>query len=204
MSPVDDDDRIAELQRRFHDAFPVDPVPPYPPNLGLDPLGQRDEYAGFADRRWPEVEPQHLGSLGFDICAAIGFGIESPPHLLNYYVPAFLTAALVHDREHEILDSILWAMRDRLPGPPAEDAGLPWWAGDSHFANYSRAQCTCIVGYLEFIREDSRLDCKPNCVRRWHYDWQPRDERMLEAWRARVAASEVDPHRREHDQHRKP
>ncbi len=178
--------RSEAVRARLRACFPIDPVPPYPPGFGLDPSGV-DEYAGFADRPWTEVEPHDLGGMRFDICAAIGFSLQTPPHLFNYYVPAFLHAGLVHDAEHEILDSILWRMREHLPGLAPSDSAAPWWHGARHFANYSREQSRCLVEFLEYVRDNAATDVH-GARRAWYYDWEVEDTLSLEAWRARAAA----------------
>ncbi|MCR9245005.1 MAG: hypothetical protein NXI31_08225 [bacterium] len=175
------------LRARVLQAFPTDPVPPYPPNLGLDPCGERDEYEGFIDRPWPAVEPRHLGTLGYDISPPIGFALERPPHLLNYYLPAFLLAGFEHDREHEIFDGILWQLREAMPPLGSHDPALPWWHGSTFFANYDREQVDCVIAALELVQLHSVDDCGSPCARSWHYEWELQDDLVLEGWRARRA-----------------
>ena len=163
------------LVQVIRDRFPAQPVPPYPPMMGQDPSGD-DEYARFANTPWNEVAPKHLSSWGYDISPAIGFKLFTPPHMWNYYVPAFLVGSLLHEEEFEITDGFVWTLRDiELKTERLADSNLPWWHGKTHFGNYSIAQCETVLRFLRIIR-----DCGPE--RPYQYDWSDEDDVMLQRW----------------------
>lgn len=161
---------LAEAIRR---AFPTHPVPAYPPLLGLDPVGV-DEYAAFANVPWTDVPPVSHRWAGYDICPTIGMK-ESPP-MWSYHFPGFMTSSLLFEHEHEVLDGLLWQLRDLEP-PPRVLAAEPWWGGATFFANYSRAQVDCVVRFLRFLREHGGDEP-------YSREWEPEDERLLLRWEA--------------------
>ena len=123
------------IQRRFA----AHPIPSYPPLMGLDPPGERDEYAAFANVAWPDVPPENFRWTGYDICPAIGF-LECS-RMWNYYFPGFMTASLLHEDRFDVIDGFVWRLREIAP-PAVMGLGDPWWGGDTLFANFAR----CGVG----------------------------------------------------------
>lgn len=171
-NPINDP---AALVAQIQSCFPTNPIPEYPPQMGLDPLGNKDEYEGFADTAWDAVEPQHFATWGFDISPAIGFALHSPPHMWNYHVPGFMTASLLHDQEHDVTDGFMWRMREMDSTARGYIGDLPWWQGYRPFELYNREQTQCVVKYLEFIREFGAAS--PT-----EFDWEPTDELTLQRW----------------------
>ena len=165
------------LVQVIRDRFPAQPVPPYPPLMGLNPPGDADEFAPFDNVPWNEVAPEHLASWGYDISPAIGFKLFTPPHMWNYHVPAFLVGSLLREQEIEITDGFLWTLRSIEPetDPRFADSQLPWWHSEKHFGNYSVAQRETVPQFLRTIR-----DC--GCERPYDYDWEPEDDVMLQRW----------------------
>lgn len=158
------------IQRRFA----AHPIPSYPPLMGLDPPGERDEYAAFANVAWPDVPPENFRWTGYDICPAIGF-LECS-RMWNYYFPGFMTASLLHEDRFDVIDGFVWRLREIAP-PAVMGLGDPWWGGDTLFANFSHAQIRCVVRFLQFVREHGR-------EAPYHYDWEPLDDRALRCWSA--------------------
>ena len=167
-----------ELAQHLRVCFPVLPIPPYPTEMGLDPTGREDEYAGFANKQWTEVDPVHYRwNPGYDISPAIGFRCHELPHMWNYYMPGFMSASLTHETEFEIADGFIWTLRElQVPAPRHPNAG-PWWGGNVHFEHYSREQMAAVVWYLKFVRQHGVE--KP-----LHYEWERQDDRMLSRWEA--------------------
>lgn len=158
-------------------AFPVDPVPPYPPEMGLDPMGV-DEYSGFAHQRWTAVEPKLLAWNTYDISPAIGFAMHEPPHMWNYHVPGFMVGALLHESEIDIVDGFVWHLREMEPvadSPVASDR--PWWHGSRPFENYSTAQRGCVTRFLRLLRDQGSAPPLG-------YIWESADQKMLQRWEA--------------------
>lgn len=173
--PARDGDTSNRLVEQIRRAFPAEPIPPYPPQMGLDPTGELDEYAGFADTAWDAVEPRHFVTFGYDISPAVGFAMHRPAHMWNYHVPGFMTASLLHEGEHEITDGFMWRMREVEPGSPGHQGDLPWWHGERPFELYDREQTQCVIAYLEFIR-----DC--GAAEPWAFEWELTDELALQRW----------------------
>jgi hypothetical protein len=164
-----------QLVTRIRECFPTEPAPPYPPQMGLDPLGEGDEYAAFADMRWDAVAPQHFSTYGFDISPAIGFALHSPPHMWNYYAPGFMTASVLHDAEHDITDGFMWRLRELDPMSAGHPGELPWWHGNRPFELYDREQTQCVIAYMEFVRDVASSDAGD-------FEWELTDELALQRW----------------------
>jgi len=167
---------VVELIQLFHDRFPVHPVPPYPHLMGLDPLGETDEYAGFANRPWSEVEIEHFRGTGFDVRPSIGFRLHNPPHMWNYYLPGFFMASLRDDPCFMTLDSVMLGLRE-LEVPVASKLGRdPWWGGTVHFEHFSHEQMAAVIAYLQFMLRHGADE--PFC-----YEWEDQDDRVLLRWK---------------------
>ena len=139
---------IDALIRGLHDQFPVDPVPPYPPMMGMDPLGV-DEYASFSDRRWTEVPPRSYNHNPYDISPANGFSSFDPPHLWNYHLPGFLSASLLHESECDTLDGFMFFFKRVTPEKSKQrSTGMPWWSGNVFSGNYTDEQCDVVLAFL--------------------------------------------------------
>tara|TARA_R110002096_G_scaffold12946_5_gene46034 strand:- start:1849 stop:2379 length:531 start_codon:yes stop_codon:yes gene_type:complete len=175
---VNTSDKRLQLAERIRRAFPGQPVPPYPPLMGLDPPGHQDEYAGFADLEWTQVPPHNFRDSGYDISPAIGFLLPDSPHMWNYYMPGFMSASLLHDAEHEVSDGFMWRLRDLKPDVGSHDPALPWWGGDRLVQNYTREQNDCVVAYLRYMHEFGADD--PH-----YFVWGRADDRTLRRWLAR-------------------
>lgn len=174
--------RRLELAQLLRAVFPVHPVPTYPHQMGLDPVGETDEYAGFANRPWTEVEIEHFRGTGFDICPSIGFRLHDPPHLWNYYLPGFLTASLKDDPGFMTLDSVMWGLRELEVRVASKSGRDPWWGGTAHFEHYSREQMAAVVAYLQFMRHYGPSDP-------FDSEWEEADDRTLSRWEQAIGTS---------------
>lgn len=164
------------LAERIATSFPTDPIPEYPPDMGLDPPGEKDEYAAFAYTAWDKVPLENFDTFGgFDISPVVGFSLHKPPHMWNFHVPGFMTASLLHADDCEATDGFMWRLREFDPGPPGYAQGLPWWHGNRLFELYDRDQTQCVVDYLEFIRTHGHKSPR-------EFDWEPTDELTLQRW----------------------
>jgi hypothetical protein len=161
------------LADRIRRAFPPSPVPPHSPLLGLDPFGE-DEYAAFANVPWPDVPAASYRWVGYDIPPVVG--MRESPHAWSYYFPGFMTAALLHENTHPVLDALMWQLRAMEP-PAAVGAGTPWWAGEIAFANYTHDQVGCVVAFLRFVRDHDSGHGG------WDW-WEPPDDLTLQRWLA--------------------
>jgi len=173
--PTKEDGILTGIVEQIRRAFPAEPIPPYPPQMGLDPTGELDEYAGFADTAWDVVEPRHFATFGYDISPAVGFAIHSPAHMWNYYVPGFMTASLLHEEEYEVTDGFVWRLRELDPASSGQKNDLPWWHGNRPFELYDREQAQCVIAYLEFIRDFGSSEPRA-------FEWELTDELMLQRW----------------------
>ena len=172
MSAIEDEATLlADLIRRRFDPLPV---PGYPPLLGLDPLGREDEYSAFAGVAWPDVPTRCYQWVGYDISPGIGFRVC--PRMWSYYFPGFMTSALMHEGEYEVMDGLLWQLRDLSP-PTEVRPSAPWWGGEAIFANYSRGQADCVIRFLQFVRAHGSGEP-------FHYAWEAPDDRALRRWSA--------------------
>ena len=167
---------LRELTQRIAEVFPPQPIPEYPPLMGIDPSGE-DEYSPFANRAWNEVEPQHFASTTYDISPASGFRLHETPHMWSYFVPGFLTASLMHEREHDIVDSFMSSFKDTPVPASRPDPPSPWWGGSAPMENYTTEQRGAVALALEFLRDHGE---EPPI----EYDWKRSDERMLERWQS--------------------
>lgn len=174
--------RRPELAQLLRDSFPVLPIPPYPHQMGLGPLGESDEYVGFANRPWTEVEIEHFRGTGFDICPSIGFRLHNLPHMWNYYLPGFLTASLKDDPGFMTLDSVMWGLRELEVPVPSKMLRDPWWGGTVHFEHYSRDQMAAVVAYLQFMRRHGPSDP-------FDSEWEEADDRTLTRWEQAIRTS---------------
>ena len=150
--------------------------------MGLDPIGETDEYAGFAGRPWPEVEIEHFRGNGFDICPSIGFRLYDPPHMWNYYLPGFLTAALTDDLDFMTLDSVMWALRELEVPTPRITGREPWWGGSVHFENYGPEQITAVIEFLRHVLAHKSED-------QFDYKWECYDDWALSRWEQAIGRS---------------
>lgn len=163
------------LADRIKQCFPTEPIPEYPPQMGLDPVGN-DEYAAFANTPWDQVPIDNFETYGgFDISPAIGFAQHQSPHMWNYHVPGFMTASLLHAEECEATDGFMWRMRDVIPHGPGYTTDQPWWQGGQLFELYGKEQTLCVISYLEFIRAFGELSPR-------EFEWEPSDELTLQRW----------------------
>ena len=170
------DRRVSELVQLYREVFSTTPIPPYPPNMGIDPVGV-DEYAPFANRRWTDVDAQYFASTTYDICPAIGFKLDECPHIWSYFVPGFVTAFLLHEGEHDIVDAFMSSLRDIPVPPPLSKPPTPWWGGTTPMENYTEEQRRAVIELLEFLQEfgeEAPID----------YDWKRSDGRLLERWQS--------------------
>lgn len=167
-----DSPSVLSLTERIRRAFPPHPVPPYPEQLGLDPTGEFDEYASFADTPWPDVPRDNHRWAGYDIPPQSGF----PPHLQSYHLPGFLTAALLHEGEVDVIDGLMWRLRD-LPPPTRRTGERPGWGGEVCFAHYSKQQAATIAAFLQFVHDHGQ-------VAPYGFVREANDDGTLDRWRA--------------------
>ncbi|KAA1256874.1 hypothetical protein LF1_00400 [Rubripirellula obstinata] len=169
---------VLELLREF----PAEPIPPYPPMMGMDPMGH-DEYSHFAGQRWTDVPAEYL-ERGYDISPPIGFRSCEPPHMWNYHIPGFIRISLLYEGEYDVVDNFLWGLRNSKPLLVVDRFGDdPWWFSDTVGGNYSTLQIRLIVNYLKYMQQ---FGVEPQ----YQYDWGGRDDEMLSSWMNHLAAAE--------------
>ena len=161
------------LVLRIRAEFPAEPIPDRDPLVGLDPLG-RDECAAFWGNPWTAISPGQLSWNGFDVCPAIRFALHEPPHLWNFYFPAFLVGALVHEEEADIVDGVLWKLHEPASRPERREPTRVHWETETIFGGYTTGQVGCIRDFLRFLRDHGG---NPP----WGlFGWERKDQRALD------------------------
>lgn len=170
---------IANIAAALRRHFPVDPVPPYPPMMGMDPIGI-DEYALFAKLRWTEV-PAAKYSQGYDISPANGFSSFHPQYMWNYHLPGFLSASLSHhDCSADVLFSFMFSFNHSDPKRSASyNSRDPWWKSDTFSGGYNSDQCQVVIEFLELLQ---RSHGEPPL----YHVWDASDAKTLDKWIARL------------------
>lgn len=166
---------IESVVADLHQYFPVDPVPKYPPMMGMDPLGV-DEYAAFADARWTEIAPSSYWQ-GYDICPPLRFSSFNSLYMWNYHLPGFLAFSMANDeRSVDALDSFMFFFNRCTPVMETQACSSnPWWKSNFFSGGYSKKQCQVIVDFLNLLKQSEGR--KP-----FYYDWEDLDEVTLGKW----------------------
>lgn len=166
---------IASVVAALHRHFPVDPVPPYPPMMGMDPIGV-DEYASFANVRWTEVPPTSYWH-GYDISPPNGFSSFNPPYMWNYHLPGFIAYSLANDEGSvDALDSFMFFFN--RCNPIAETScglGNPWWKSETFSGAYTQEQCQVVIDFLQLLKRSEGNQPL-------YYDWENSDSVTLAKW----------------------
>ena len=166
---------IASVKDELDQQFPTDPVPPYPPMMGMDPLGV-DEYAPFANVRWNEVPAASHGGW-YDICPPNGFSSFDSLHMWNYHLPGFLSFSLADDeRSIDALDSFMYFFNRCDPKMALSHApSEPWWKSGTFSGGYSREQCQVVVKFLHLLKPS---EGNPPL----YHEWDDLDAETLGKW----------------------